>query len=77
MTFRCQDTLSVSWEQHLFTKGRIENIFTDELYGQFSSKISAMLRHWKPHLLPTGTTFHFLLLHIIYVTIRYIVRSSD
>ncbi|XP_075879607.1 zinc finger MYM-type protein 4-like isoform X2 [Nelusetta ayraudi] len=46
--------LCLGIQQHLFAKGRIENVFTDELYSQFSSKISAMLRHWKPHLLPSG-----------------------
>lgn len=40
--------------QHLFIKGRIENIFTDELYSQFATEISGMLQHWKPKLLPNG-----------------------
>lgn len=35
-------------------KGRIENIFTDELYSQFATEISGMLRLWKPKLLPSG-----------------------
>lgn len=40
--------------QFLFTKGRIENIFTDKLYSQFASEISGMLQPWKPKLLPSG-----------------------
>lgn len=35
--------------------GRIENIFTDQLYNQFASEISGMLQLWKPKLLPSGT----------------------
>lgn len=35
-------------------KGRIENIFTDELYSQFAAEITRMLRRWKPKLLPSG-----------------------
>lgn len=35
-------------------KGRIENIFTDELYSQFAAEITRMLRLWKPKLLPSG-----------------------
>ncbi|XP_040916228.1 zinc finger MYM-type protein 4 isoform X2 [Toxotes jaculatrix] len=41
--------------QYLFMKGRIENIFTDELYSQFASEITGMLRLWKPKLLPNGS----------------------
>ena len=40
--------------QHLFMKGRIENIFTDELYSQFATEISGMLQLWKPKLLSSG-----------------------
>ncbi|XP_063764932.1 zinc finger MYM-type protein 4 isoform X2 [Eleginops maclovinus] len=46
--------LCLGIQQHLFTKGRIENIFTDELYSQFTTKISGMLQLWKPKLLPSG-----------------------
>ena len=35
-------------------KGRIENIFTDELYSQFATEISGMLQLWKPKLLSSG-----------------------
>uniref|UniRef100_A0A3Q3DB84 TRASH domain-containing protein n=1 Tax=Hippocampus comes TaxID=109280 RepID=A0A3Q3DB84_HIPCM len=35
--------------------GRIENIFTDELYSQFAMEISGMLRLWKPKQLPNGS----------------------
>uniref|UniRef100_H2MTV1 TRASH domain-containing protein n=1 Tax=Oryzias latipes TaxID=8090 RepID=H2MTV1_ORYLA len=46
--------LCLGIQQYIFLKGRIENIFTDELYGQFASEISAMLQLWKPKLLPNG-----------------------
>ncbi|XP_076015505.1 zinc finger MYM-type protein 4-like [Genypterus blacodes] len=46
--------LCLGIQQHLFIKGRIENIFTDELYSQFATEISGMLQHWKPKLLPAG-----------------------
>ncbi|XP_055087253.1 zinc finger MYM-type protein 3-like [Periophthalmus magnuspinnatus] len=29
-------------------KGRIENIFNDQLFNQFVSEITDMLKHWKP-----------------------------
>ncbi|XP_056152313.1 zinc finger MYM-type protein 4-like [Lampris incognitus] len=43
--------LCLGIQQYLFEKGRIENIFTDELYSQFSTEITDMLRQWKPQLL--------------------------
>ncbi|XP_054652059.1 zinc finger MYM-type protein 4-like isoform X1 [Dunckerocampus dactyliophorus] len=46
--------LCLGIQQYLFMKGRIENIFTDELYTQFATEISGMLRLWKPKQLPTG-----------------------
>ncbi|XP_029315832.1 zinc finger MYM-type protein 4 isoform X2 [Cottoperca gobio] len=46
--------LCLGIQQYLFIKGRIENIFTDELYSQFGTKISGMLRLWKPKLQPSG-----------------------
>ncbi|KAM8914597.1 zinc finger MYM-type protein 4-like [Spinachia spinachia] len=46
--------LCLGIQQYLFMKGRIENIFTDELYSQFAARISGMLSLWKPRLLPTG-----------------------
>uniref|UniRef100_A0A3P8RPA7 TRASH domain-containing protein n=1 Tax=Amphiprion percula TaxID=161767 RepID=A0A3P8RPA7_AMPPE len=46
--------LCLGIQQYLFIKGRIENIFTDELYWQFASEITEMLRLWKPQLLPNG-----------------------
>ncbi|RVE56980.1 hypothetical protein OJAV_G00211690 [Oryzias javanicus] len=46
--------LCLGIQQYIFLKGRIENIFTDELYGQFASEISSMLQLWKPSLLPNG-----------------------
>ncbi|KAG7237225.1 hypothetical protein INR49_032558 [Caranx melampygus] len=39
---------------YLFMQGRIENIFTDELYSQFATEITGMLQLWKPKLLPSG-----------------------
>ncbi|KAF7665300.1 hypothetical protein LDENG_00144680 [Lucifuga dentata] len=48
--------LCLGIQQYLFMKGRIENIFTDELYSQFAAEISRMLQHWKPKLLPSGGT---------------------
>ncbi|XP_077587739.1 zinc finger MYM-type protein 4-like isoform X2 [Stigmatopora nigra] len=47
--------LCLGIQQYLFTKGRIENIFNDELYSQFALEISAMLRLWKPKQLPNGS----------------------
>uniref|UniRef100_A0A3Q0T147 Si:ch211-266o15.1 n=1 Tax=Amphilophus citrinellus TaxID=61819 RepID=A0A3Q0T147_AMPCI len=46
--------LCLGIQQHLFMMGRIENIFTDQLYSQFASEISGMLRLWKPKLLAGG-----------------------
>ncbi|XP_044023735.1 zinc finger MYM-type protein 4-like isoform X3 [Siniperca chuatsi] len=46
--------LCLGIQQYLFMKGRIENIFTDELYTQFATEITGMLRLWKPKLLPSG-----------------------
>ncbi|XP_061751745.1 zinc finger MYM-type protein 4 isoform X1 [Nerophis ophidion] len=46
--------LCLGIQQYLFIKGRIENIFTDELYTQFATEISGMLRLWKPKPLPNG-----------------------
>nr|XP_012776789.3 zinc finger MYM-type protein 4 isoform X1 [Maylandia zebra] len=46
--------LCLGIQQHLFMMGRIENIFTDQLYNQFASEISGMLQLWKPKLLPSG-----------------------
>ncbi|XP_054469625.1 zinc finger MYM-type protein 4 isoform X2 [Anoplopoma fimbria] len=46
--------LCLGIQQYLFMKGRIENIFTDQLYSQFATKISGMLSLWKPRLLPSG-----------------------
>uniref|UniRef100_A0A8C5E822 Zinc finger MYM-type protein 4-like n=1 Tax=Gouania willdenowi TaxID=441366 RepID=A0A8C5E822_GOUWI len=40
----------LSFYQYLFLKGRIENIFTDDLYSQFASDITGMLRQWKPNV---------------------------
>ncbi|XP_068194738.1 zinc finger MYM-type protein 4 isoform X3 [Antennarius striatus] len=45
--------LCLGIQQHLFMKGRIENIFTDSLYSQFATEISGMLQLWEP-MLPTG-----------------------
>ncbi|XP_037097576.1 zinc finger MYM-type protein 4-like isoform X3 [Syngnathus acus] len=47
--------LCLGIQQYLFIKGRIENIFTDELYSQFALEISGMLRLWKPKQLPNGS----------------------
>ncbi|XP_041668209.1 zinc finger MYM-type protein 4 isoform X2 [Cheilinus undulatus] len=49
--------LCLGIQQYLFMKGRIENIFTDELYSQFAAEISAMLQLWKPKLLPDGRIY--------------------
>uniref|UniRef100_A0A1A7X7T2 Uncharacterized protein n=1 Tax=Iconisemion striatum TaxID=60296 RepID=A0A1A7X7T2_9TELE len=46
--------LCLGIQQYLFEQGRIENIFTDELYSQFASEISGMLQPWNPKLLPNG-----------------------
>ncbi|XP_019731663.1 zinc finger MYM-type protein 4-like isoform X2 [Hippocampus comes] len=47
--------LCLGIQQYIFMKGRIENIFTDELYSQFAMEISGMLRLWKPKQLPNGS----------------------
>ncbi|XP_034531021.1 zinc finger MYM-type protein 4-like isoform X2 [Notolabrus celidotus] len=49
--------LCLGIQQYLFMKGRIENIFTDELYSQFATEISGMLQLWRPKLLPGGGIF--------------------
>uniref|UniRef100_A0A3B5M2I8 TRASH domain-containing protein n=1 Tax=Xiphophorus couchianus TaxID=32473 RepID=A0A3B5M2I8_9TELE len=46
--------LCLGIQQHLFLRGRIENIFTDEVYSQFGSELSRMLQLWKPKLQPSG-----------------------
>uniref|UniRef100_UPI0037E988C6 zinc finger MYM-type protein 4-like n=1 Tax=Semicossyphus pulcher TaxID=241346 RepID=UPI0037E988C6 len=46
--------LCLGIQQYLFMKGRIENIFTDQLYSQFATEISGMLQLWKPKLRPGG-----------------------
>lgn len=51
----CVFIVSLLLAQYLFEKGRIENIFTDELYNLFATEITSMLQHWKPKLLPSGT----------------------
>ncbi|XP_029972637.1 zinc finger MYM-type protein 4 isoform X2 [Salarias fasciatus] len=46
--------LCLGIQQYLFIKGRIENIFTDELYSDFASEITVILQVWKPKQLPGG-----------------------
>lgn len=46
--------LCLGLQQYLFENGRIENIFTDELYGQFTSEITRILQHWRPKFLHNG-----------------------
>ncbi|KAM9842309.1 zinc finger MYM-type protein 4-like [Aulostomus maculatus] len=46
--------LCLGIQQYLFMKGRIENIFTDELYSEFATEITGMLRLWKPKLVARG-----------------------
>ncbi|XP_053700964.1 zinc finger MYM-type protein 4-like [Synchiropus splendidus] len=40
--------LCLGIQQYLFTNGRMENLFTDELYSPFASQLSGMLRTWSP-----------------------------
>ncbi|XP_029349151.1 zinc finger MYM-type protein 4 isoform X2 [Echeneis naucrates] len=47
--------LCLGIQQYLFMKGRIENIFTDQLYSQFASEITGMLQLWRPKLSPSGS----------------------
>lgn len=47
-------TLRDFFGQYLFMQGRIENIFTDPLYNQFTVEITDMLRLWRPKLSPSG-----------------------
>ncbi|CAF99041.1 unnamed protein product, partial [Tetraodon nigroviridis] len=46
--------LCLGIQQYLFLQGRIENIFTDPLYGQFAGEITEMLRTWRPKFSPGG-----------------------
>ncbi|KAK7905257.1 hypothetical protein WMY93_017864 [Mugilogobius chulae] len=46
--------LCLSIQQYLFMKGRIENIFNDQLYHQFASEITDILKNWKPTLSDSG-----------------------
>uniref|UniRef100_H3CU39 Uncharacterized protein n=1 Tax=Tetraodon nigroviridis TaxID=99883 RepID=H3CU39_TETNG len=46
--------LGIQQGQYLFLQGRIENIFTDPLYGQFAGEITEMLRTWRPKFSPGG-----------------------
>uniref|UniRef100_A0A3B4YN85 Zinc finger MYM-type protein 4-like n=1 Tax=Seriola lalandi dorsalis TaxID=1841481 RepID=A0A3B4YN85_SERLL len=46
--------LCLGIQQYLFMQGRIQNIFTDELYSQFATEITGMLQLWRPKLLPIG-----------------------
>ncbi|XP_023287336.1 zinc finger MYM-type protein 4-like [Seriola lalandi dorsalis] len=45
--------LCLGIQQYLFMQGRIQNIFTDELYSQFATEITGMLQLWRPKLLPS------------------------
>ncbi|KAI1901782.1 hypothetical protein AGOR_G00037940 [Albula goreensis] len=46
--------LCLGIQQHLFDNGRMENIFTDQFYGKFTSEITRILKEWKPTILPCG-----------------------
>lgn len=53
--------------QYLFMKGRIENIFTDQLYSHFASDIAEMLKQWKPTPPLSGMSTH----------IQYFIHPED
>ncbi|MFT7811166.1 zinc finger MYM-type protein 4-like [Arapaima gigas] len=46
--------LCLGIQQYLLENGRVENIFTDELYSGFVEQLTKMLRDWKPPILPNG-----------------------
>ncbi|XP_036397438.1 zinc finger MYM-type protein 4-like isoform X2 [Megalops cyprinoides] len=46
--------LCLGLQQYLLENGRIENLFTDQLYSNFTLEITKMLRDWKPTILPSG-----------------------
>ncbi|KAG7465902.1 hypothetical protein MATL_G00159160 [Megalops atlanticus] len=46
--------LCLGLQQYLLENGRIENLFTDQLYSDFTLEITKMLRDWKPTVLPSG-----------------------
>ncbi|KAG9333324.1 hypothetical protein JZ751_012857, partial [Albula glossodonta] len=46
--------LCLGLQQYLLENGRIENLFTDELYSTFTLDITNMLRDWRPAALPDG-----------------------
>ncbi|XP_064180423.1 uncharacterized protein LOC135249061 [Anguilla rostrata] len=47
--------LCLGIQQYLFENGRIENLFTDPLYSEFSLQITSMLRDWKPAAVTNGS----------------------
>ncbi|XP_046873791.1 zinc finger MYM-type protein 4 isoform X1 [Hypomesus transpacificus] len=46
--------LCLGIQLYLFENGRIENIFTDELYSRFTVEITRILERWRPTLSPSG-----------------------
>ncbi|KAM6973267.1 zinc finger MYM-type protein 4, partial [Aplochiton taeniatus] len=46
--------LCLGIQQYLFEMGRIENIFTDDLYSRFAMEVTGMLHHWRPDPLASG-----------------------
>ncbi|XP_062866416.1 zinc finger MYM-type protein 4 [Trichomycterus rosablanca] len=46
--------LCLGIQQYLFQNGRMENIFADFFYSNFSHTISSLLKGWKPTILPSG-----------------------
>ncbi|XP_061074219.1 uncharacterized protein LOC133108596 [Conger conger] len=47
--------LCLGLQQYLLVNGRIENLFTDPLYSNFSLLITSILRAWRPTVLPNGS----------------------
>ncbi|KAM9777908.1 zinc finger MYM-type protein 4-like [Neosynchiropus ocellatus] len=46
--------LCLGIQQYLFANGRMENLFTDELYSPFAAELSGMLQTWRPTPLTRG-----------------------
>ncbi|XP_010796037.1 zinc finger MYM-type protein 4 [Notothenia coriiceps] len=46
--------LCLGIQQHLFTNGRVENIFMDRFYNKFATEFTTNLRHFKPSITASG-----------------------
>ncbi|KAI5102056.1 zinc finger MYM-type protein 4-like isoform X3 [Silurus meridionalis] len=46
--------LCLGIQQHLLENGRLENIFTDPLYNQFTTDMTRLIKDWEGNLTPSG-----------------------